>query len=236
MSQICIDPSEIREGDLMDYASGTASEAVAAHVNRCPACARQARELAALQTLLSTTLYRHSCPEPDRLLSYLAGELQGNDKLVLVQHLRQCPHCARELASVARQRSGLGDRFRAAVDALEATPVTPRLSPIALRGPASPPAGPWVYRAGDVEVLLDLAPSPTPSGRHTLTGLVHTGGRVPETIEEATVELYRGEGLIGITAVSPRGQFSFTDVEPCTYDLRLVWGEREIAMKGVSLT
>jgi hypothetical protein len=58
---------------------------------------------------------------------------------------------------------------------------------------------------------------------------------VPETIGGARVELYRGEGLIAITEISPRGQFTFAKVEPADYDLSLVWQDRELRLKGVSV-
>jgi anti-sigma factor RsiW len=104
VSKNCIDPAAIREGDLMAYVDGIAEKAVAQHIRRCPACARAAQELAVLQSALTINLYRHSCPDPDLLLAHRQGELEGGEELALAQHLRQCPHCARELSAVDNTR------------------------------------------------------------------------------------------------------------------------------------
>jgi hypothetical protein len=58
---------------------------------------------------------------------------------------------------------------------------------------------------------------------------------VPETVGGAKVELYRDEGLIAITAVSPRGRIAFGALEPASYDLVLVWENREIRLNGVKV-
>jgi anti-sigma factor RsiW len=103
VTETCINPTEINEGDLMAYVDGTADQAVVEHVRRCPACAHQARELATLQAMLTARLYRASCPTPDQLIAYQRGELRDSEKLVVAQHVRQCPHCARELAALVHE-------------------------------------------------------------------------------------------------------------------------------------
>ena len=231
--ETCIHPSEIQESDLMAYVDGTADEAVVQHIRRCPACARQAEALATLQATLTAKLYRFSCPTPDQLIAYQQSELRGSEKLVVVQHLRQCPHCARELAALAREeRMGLGERIRAAIKVLDAVLVTPQLQAAGVRGaPGATRRTPQVYRADEIEIIVSQTSSRTHPRRWDLSGLVHVGGQVPETIAPSTgsghrgarVELYRGEGLIAITTVSPRGRFAFAAVEPGDYDIRLVW-------------
>jgi anti-sigma factor RsiW len=235
LSDSCIDPAEIQEGDLMAYVDGTAGEAVVRHVHRCPTCARRAKELARLQATLAINLYRHSCPEPDRLIAYRQDELGGNEKLIVIQHLRQCPHCARELADLAREeRAGLGERFREAVEVLEAALVTPQAQVAAVRdGPGTARPKQQVYRAAEVEIIVSLRPVWGQPGKWDLSGLVHIGGQVPETIGGAKVELYRGEGSIAITMVSARGHFGLTNVDPAEYDLALFWEGRDIRLKGV---
>ena len=248
--ETCINPSEIQEGDLMAYVDGTADEAVVQHIRRCSACARQAEVLATLQTIMTAKLYRFSCPTPDQLIAYQQGELRGSEKLVVVQHLRQCPHCARELAALARDaRVGLGERIRAGLKVLDAVLVTPQLQAAGVRGaPGAARPTPQVYRADEIEIIVNQIPSRTHPRRWDLSGLVHVEGQVPETIAPSTalrqssgqgsgqrgarVELYRGEGLIAIAAVSLRGRFVFAAVEPGDYDLSLVWGDREVRVKN----
>jgi hypothetical protein len=237
MDEICINPVEIEEGDLMAYVDGLAEKAVMQHIQRCPACARQVAELATLQTVLTDRLYRRSCPSPDQLLSFQQDELDKGERLVIAQHLRQCPHCARELATLARdERAGLGDWLRSVIKVVDGLLVTPRLQPAAVRdaSPASRPA-PQVYQADEVEVIVQMQASGTHPHLRDLSCLVHIGGHVPETIGQAQAELYRGDGLVDMTRVSPRGRFVFEAVEPSVYDLSLVWGDREIRLKGIKV-
>ena len=49
----------------------------------------------------------------------------------------------------------------------------------------------------------------------------------------AAVELYQDEGLIAVARINERGHFSFTPVEPGEYEIRLLWGEREIRLRRV---
>ena len=100
MSEGCINPTAIHEGDLIAYVDGIARKAVTEHIHRCPACAREVGEFKVLQSVLAIKLYRHSCPEPDRLLAYRLGELEDEEILTVARHLDQCPHCARELGTI----------------------------------------------------------------------------------------------------------------------------------------
>jgi hypothetical protein len=210
VTETCINPTEINEGDLMAYVEGTADQAVIEHVHRCPACARQAQELATLQATLTARLYRASCPTPDQLIAYQRGELRGNEKLTVAQHLRQCPHCARELAALAHEEEedvNPGERFRTAIEV--------RVAPGMSRTTAQ------VYRLCHVKVTVTQRLARANPGRWDLSGHVDLGGRGPESIDGTTAELYRGEALVAIAAVSPRGQFTFRDLEPGEYYLSL---------------
>jgi anti-sigma factor RsiW len=237
VSENCVDPTEIREGDLMAYVDGVAEETVARHIRRCPACTRQVEALAGLRVTLASTLYRHTCPESDQLIAYYQGELEGNQKLVVVQHLRQCPHCARELAALAREaRAGLRERLRAAIEMVEATLVVPQTRATVVRdAPEAARSERRVYRAGETEITLGQRLAWAQPGRWDLFGAVHVGGRVPETIGAARAELYRGEGLVAVAAVDSGGQFTFAGVEPADYDLSLVWENRDIRLRGVRI-
>jgi hypothetical protein len=237
VGETCINPAEIQEGDLMAYADGAASRSVVAHVRHCPTCARQARELAGLQALLLANLNRFSCPASDQLIAYHQAELQGSEKLVVAQHLRQCPHCARELATLARdERESLGERIGSALKVMAATPASPHAQMAPVRDGAGPArAMLQVYRADEIEFILTLPLSDTHPHEQDLSGLVHIGGQVPETIGGAKVELYRHEGLIAIAYISSRGHFTFAAIEPAGYDLCLLWEDREIWLRGVKV-
>ena len=236
VEESCINPAQIKEGDLMACADGTATRLVARHVRRCPACARQVKELAALEATWAAKLHRFSCPPSGQLIAYHEAELQGSQKLMVVQHLRQCPHCAGELASLARrERAELSRRPGAA--AREAL-VAERLALPVLVDPLRAAAGasvPQVYRAAEVEVILSLRPSGSHQRQQDLSGLVHVGGQVPGTIGGARVELYYEKGLISIATVSSRGHFELPAVEAAGYDLCLIWQEQEIWLRGIEV-
>jgi glutaredoxin len=219
----------------MAYVDGVASRSVVKHIRSCPACAGRARELSRLQALLTATLYRSSCPDSEQLIAFHQGELQGNEKLVVAQHLRGCPHCARELATLARdERESLGERMGTALKVLVAARMAPQAQPAAVRDRSRPARTiPQVFRADDVEFILTLQPSFALPHQQDLSGVVHVGGQVPETIGGARVELYRDGGLISITHVTPRGHFTFAAIDPDEYDLSLLWGDRDIWLRGV---
>jgi anti-sigma factor RsiW len=221
----------------MAYVDGVAGEAVVRHIRRCPACAHRVQALAGIGAALASNLYRHTCSEPDHLIAYHQGELEGNEKLVVAQHLRQCPHCARELAGLAREeRAALRERLRAAIETLEAVLVPPQTAVAVVRDTAETPRPePRIYRAGEIDITLGQQAVWAQPGRWDLSGQVRVGGQVPEAIGGARVELYRGAGLIAIAAVDPRGRFSFASLESSGYDLGLLWGGRDIQVKGVQV-
>jgi hypothetical protein len=192
------------------------------HIHRCPACARQAQELAALQVTLIAKLYRASCPTSDQLVAYQRGELRGNDKLTVAQHLRQCPHCARELAVLAHDKSEDVSSCERSQAAIEIHVVPGTVHP-----------APQVYQLCDTEIAVTQHASQTHPGRWDLSGRVQVGGQVPESIGWTTVELYHDGELIATAAVSPRGQFSFRDLEPGDYDLSLVGGGSGVRLEKV---
>jgi hypothetical protein len=224
VTETCIDPTGINEGDLMAYVDGTADQAVIEHIHRCPACARQAQELATLQATLTAKLYRASCPTSDQLIAFQRDELRGSEELTVAQHLRQCPHCARELAVLAHDKREDVNSCERSQAAIEVRVV-----------PGMVHSAPQVYQLCDTEIGVTQHASQTHPGRWDLSGRVQVGGQVPESIDGTTVQLYQDGELVATTTVSPRGQFTFRDLEPGDYDLSLVWGSRDarpIMVKG----
>lgn len=235
MNETCINPTEIHAGSLMAYVDGTADKTIIQHVRHCPACARQAAELTRLQATLTASLYRRSCPDTEQLIAYRYNELAGNEHLVVVQHLRQCPHCARELAALTHaERRAPGEWLRTAIKVIQAVLVPPQIQAAGVRNiPRMNQARPQVYRAAGIEIIVNPRPARTHPHQYDLVGLIHSAGQIPATIGTAEVELYHGAGLIAISQVSGRGQFTFAAVEPATYDLSLVWDQQEIQLPGM---
>ena len=225
MTETCIDPTKVNESELMAYVDGTADQAVVEHVRRCPACARRAQELAALQGALTARLYRVSCPTADQLIAYQQGDLRGSEKLTVAQHLRQCPHCARELAALAREEREEVERN---------DPDERPFAVIEVRvAPGIDRPSPQVYQLCDVEVTVAQRLSRANPDRWYLSGQMDRKGRGPESIDVMTVQLYRGDVLVATAAVNPRGQFTFRDLETAIYTLELMWEGSGVRLQEV---
>jgi hypothetical protein len=91
------------------------------------------------------------------------------------------------------------------------------------------------YHAGPIEILIRQRPGQGGTGLQDLRGLILSQGQVPEAIQAASVELYRGDRLIAIEPVTPRGQFALDALSPRTYELCLVWQEQEIWLREIQV-
>lgn len=82
-----MDPSAIRPEDLVAYAYGEARPVVTAHVQRCPACQKEAAIYARLDAALSVRLFRHGCPDAIVIGEYASGFLTGDARWQVASHL-----------------------------------------------------------------------------------------------------------------------------------------------------
>lgn len=192
------------------------------------------RDIEALGALLKARLYRFSCVSPESLLAYYLDELTGSAKLTVAQHVRQCPHCARELAAMAaaqRTRPRFVNDPPPIFRAIQALLTPPPLRAIAVRDAAPEhKLPPLVYQAADLEIIVSRRVQTTPTPHTDVTGLIHCGGQVPSGLETARVELYRNDGLLAWEPVSARGQFAFAALERGVYEIRMLWQEQEICL------
>ena len=102
MTLACISDTPLTDEDLIACLAGEAGEEVTGHLNACPACAERAREFAAMQTALKSVLYRIDCPDSRQIGEYYLDLLPPEQREAIRAHLAQCPHCARELADLAK--------------------------------------------------------------------------------------------------------------------------------------
>ena len=93
----CISPPELEDRLLLAYLDGEADQNIALHLQRCPYCRERAKALALEQNILTSRLYRISCPSAAELGEFHLRMLSSNRMLVISQHLRECPHCVREI-------------------------------------------------------------------------------------------------------------------------------------------
>lgn len=180
--------------------------------------------------MLQALLYRRSCPPPEQLGLYQLNLMAPAQRLVVARHVRECPHCQRELVELvsAPDEPSLLERLRSAAGAIQAilpTPAQPHLSPVRGLAPTT-----QQYHAPGVDVLLSQQTGRTP-GRRTIMG------RLLPQEEEAGA----GQGtevwlLSDVDAwaapVEARGVFRFDEVEPGAYRTGLEWQSRIILLDG----
>src|SRR6185503_18641157 len=96
----CISPPELEDYQLLAYLDGEANQGITSHLERCEYCHERANALARFQDRLKSRLYRVSCPSSLELGEYHLRLLPAPQMLLVAQHVRECPHCERELAQL----------------------------------------------------------------------------------------------------------------------------------------
>jgi len=96
----CISPPELEADQLLTYLDGEADQGTISHLEDCEYCREKANSLARLQDRLSSRLYRITCPSSLELGEYHLRILPPSQMLIVAQHVRECPHCGRELAGL----------------------------------------------------------------------------------------------------------------------------------------
>lgn len=229
----CIDPQEVHEGDLMALIDGTADEAVAEHVARCPYCASQVQAYRRMNQTLGAGLYRRSCPAPERLALYQMNLLSPKEKLLMSRHIRSCKHCQLDLETLASQgeATSILERVRRSIDVIEAAlmPLQRRVS--GLRGTA-----PALLRYKSAEVTIDLSVQPGHTrGERTLVGRVTPKEEGPrKTTAEEVWLVTPEEGWV--TSLHSDGTFTFENVIPGTYMLVVNQEGDVIVAKDITVT
>jgi anti-sigma factor RsiW len=237
----CINPAEVRDGDLLAYAAGRADAAVRSHVQRCPHCAEQAASYAQIDLWLGTELYRSGCPAPEALARWQLGLLRADEALQVAAHARACPHCTRELEELAAVNddllSSLLDVLRGIGRWVEAALVPPaaRLAarqdaPGVSRGPAF--ALPRRYRAGDLEILVGAQKT---SGGWQLRGRLRPPAGQRSQVGGIEVWLVQEGQPLAHCLSDERGHFRFQPVLPGQYGLGLAWQGQAVLIREVEV-
>jgi len=223
----CVNASELAEGDLVAYAVGEASIAVAAHVQRCAACRGEAEAYRLLQSRLQGALLRRSCPPALTLGEYTLHLLAPDDNLSVAAHLAECPHCLAEqrdaVAFLAEPEPRADRGLLPALRRLLALPL--RSAPLAsgLRGSAGDES--VTYEAEDVRITVAVQRASRPTV-FLIAGLIEQ----PERFAGAAVRLMRDDRLQAETDVDDLGSFTFEGVGRGAYRLELATGDLEVAI------
>lgn len=189
-----------------------------------------------MEALLQTYLYRYSCPAPEKLSLYHFNLLSSDEELIIAQHIRQCPHCQRELSELAQFKvaSSLSERLRRAKDLIEAQVVpTPQWRTAGLRGAGHPPQR---FRTEALNIHLSQQPGYR-HGRWMLLGRLEPrlkSAAAAMKIEGIKVWLMQDEKTWE-TIVAADHTFAFEVLMAGTYDMALEWHEQTIMIRGVHI-
>jgi anti-sigma factor RsiW len=231
----CIEPSQIKEGDLMAYVEGEADGRVRDHVGRCPACAGKVAQLRRTNQALLTLMYRASCPLSEVLGQYQLDLLSPDERLKVAAHVRTCPHCSRELDELRTRKDDLTHAvlqvIQGAVRVVEAALVTPpRLRPVGVRGRGREArAEQRAFHGAGLDVLVGFQPVATHKREGTLVGAVVQA----EAVAGGRAWLFQEGEKPTFSLVDELGTFTFEEIRPGEYDLALEVGDEALLMREV---
>jgi hypothetical protein len=218
----CLQPGSITPEELVAYVDGEAPARVAEHVRRCRRCRSEVERYASIGRQLGAALRRFDCPSSHRLGEMELGLLPPEERLVVAQHVADCPRCTDELRTLRGflvvdppAEPGLVERLRRVVAGL--VEPAPGLALGALRGASDLTSR--TYRSDGTTITVSVEPGPRP-GRATLLGLV--AREAPsEPLAGLAVELVAADGALAQAQGDDLGSFSFEDVSPGLYRLEL---------------
>lgn len=211
----CITSPALDDTQIISYVEGEADNAIVAHIKECPYCAERASRMTLFQNRLRARLYRTTCPSSMELGDLHLGLLPDSQKLVVAQHVRECPHCRREIVEL--------EEFLAESDVQPDLPQTVKMlfaqlvsgagsgttTPAfgALRGESK---GPLTFEADGVVITLDV--NPGPNGQVSILGQVAADDQDQWT--GAKVELQQADTPPLTTSLDDLGAFRFEAVRP----------------------
>jgi hypothetical protein len=245
----CVSPPELDTIQLQAYVDQEASPAVIQHVDRCAHCRTRAEDLAKLQLTLTERLFRATCPLPEELGEYQLGLTTPSRKVAIAQHLLDCPHCRAEMDQLAsfldqpdpQLKPGIVEQAIGPIKVLIANllsgpssllaPGKQPLSP-ALAGVRGDQEEPFVYRAGDIQIMLQIQPDAQQVERRALLGLI-MGMANPQAMRAI---LYQQSQRKTSVDVDDLGNFVIGDLSPVQYELILTSTDTEIHIQDVDLS
>jgi hypothetical protein len=212
----CVFPPELTDLQLLAYLDRPdANQATGSHLLQCPHCQEKAGALELFQKRLRTRLYRSTCPSPEELGEYTLHMSSASRRLVIAQHLRECPLCTLELATLEEFTSefahqpGPIEQVKVLVAHLVNSSVMP-----ALRGQTNKALK---FEADGIVVVLDIQPV-----NKDLTEIL---GQVADDNQDqwtgALVELREGVNLQFSTQVDDLGAFHLEGISPGIKELRI---------------
>ncbi len=212
----CIFPPELDEKSLWTYLDEEADQDMARHLEQCDYCRARAKGLERLRDQVRSRVYRVACPPALELGEYYLRLLPANQSLTVAGHVRECKHCAKELAQLETflkdetSTSGAGP-FRTLIarlkGAMSSTGSPLSSGAVALRGEKK---GPITLEADGIVITLDIQPGP--NGLASILGQV--AAQDQDNWTGAAVELRQTDAPQLTASLDDLGSFSFEAVRP----------------------
>lgn len=245
----CVSPPELDSIQLQTYLDQEASPEVRQHLDQCPHCLERAQSLAKLQQSLIERLFRATCPLPEELGEYQLGLVSSQNKIDIAQHLLDCPHCRAEVAQLRsfldqpdpHLQPGPVERAIRPIRVLIADLLSGPSSLLAPSKPAYAPAlagvrgqaeEPFVYAAGDIQIMLQVQPDTQQADRRTILGLI-MGLADPQAMQAILYQQSRRKTSVEIDEL---GNFVIGNLSPVQYELILTSADTEIHIRDVDLS
>lgn len=228
----CISPPELETDQLLAYLDGEADHGTISHLEHCEYCREKANVLARLQDHLTSRLYRITCPSSLELGEYHLRMLPAPQMLLVAQHVRECPHCTREVAALEEYLAELAPQPGPLepVRVLIAQLVGGQAGFPALRGEAK---GPLVFETGDIVITLDVQSSP--NGQASIQGQMAADDQDQWT--GALVKLQQADTQELTAALDDLGAFSFEGVRPGSIQLEITSSDSvEVQIPNINIT
>lgn len=242
MTTNCVSPPELDDKQLLAYLDNPeANPETANHLEKCLYCLEKAETLDRWQRRLTTRLYRLTCPPTIELGEYHLRMLPASRMLVVAQHLRECPHCAREadqleefLSELAPQSAWL-EPVKVLIARLisgrginqepEGSSVSPAFA--GLRGEVEEP---FIYQADHVQIIIEIQKDVEQPELMLLLGLVM--GLESNVV---TVRVSRNGQVIITTSVDEIGNFVIPHLVSGVYELTFTGADIEISIPALSV-
>jgi len=234
----CISPPGLEDWQIVSYVDGEADDNVKEHIEKCSFCREKAASWEGIQRSVRWRLYRHTCPSPMELGEYQLGILAGPPKLIIAQHLRECPSCKTELTQLEEylKEQALLPRLLEPVKVLFAqliggsrtnngqtdVPLYPAFS--GLRGESDEP---FIYQADHIQIAIDVQDDTERPGCKILLGLIT--GLVSNGF---MMEAYQEGKVVATTVIDEIGNFVFSHFLPGSYELILRGPDTEIRIQS----
>ena len=222
----CEFPPELDDKQLLAYLDDReANRETALHLEKCSYCREKAKELDRLQKRMTTRLYRITCPSPTELGEYYLRILPPDQMLIISRHLRECPHCTREMNQLKEFMSDLApgstgnllQQTKLLIARLVSGPGGDGVigeTSFALRGESK---GPITYETDGVVIVLDIQPA----NEEAVNILGQLAAEDQDQWTEALVELRQGDELQFSAIVDDLGAFRLNGIKAGLKELRI---------------